>query len=156
MLFGYNRQTNYTKRVCVHKKIAVLLSLLLLIIMIIFFIVWEDEQVDSTPLPTENTTAVFTENDKLVQKSKRFKLSKKADILPQMTPSGPEVNISVPEKQSEVFTLINTKAKSHTVTISDQNLIFQGTTQPIVIVNLFATWCPPCIGEIPYFNDLQK
>jgi thiol-disulfide isomerase/thioredoxin len=24
------------------------------------------------------------------------------------------------------------------------------------MVNLFATWCPPCIGEIPYLNDLQK
>lgn len=34
--------------------------------------------------------------------------------------------------------------------------MFQDTTQPIVIVNLFATWCPPCIGEIPYLNDLQK
>ncbi len=132
-----------------------LLSLILLIILIIF-IAWEDKQVESTPLPTENTTEVFTEKDTMVQEDKRFKLAKKEDILPHMKPSVPEVNISVPEKQPEVFTLINTKVKSHKVTIYGQKVIFQDISEPIVIINLFATWCPPCIGEIPYLNDLQK
>ncbi len=121
-----------------HKKIAALLSLLLLIILIIF-IVWEDKQPESTPLPTENTTEVITQKDKMVQE----------DVPPQMKPSGAGA-------PSKVFTLINTKVKSHKVMVSDQKVIFQDTTQPIVIVNLFATWCPPCIGEIPYLNDLQK
>ena len=40
--------------------------------------------------------------------------------------------------------------------VSDQKVIFQNIVKPIVIVNLFATWCPPCIGEIAYLNDLQK
>jgi thiol-disulfide isomerase/thioredoxin len=132
----------------VHKKIAMLLSLILFIILIIY-LGWKDKQPESTPLPTENTTEVLTEKDKMGQEDKRFKLGKKEDILPQMKPS-------IPETQLGVFTLINTKVKSHKVTLSDQKVIFQDTTQPIVMVNLFATWCPPCIGEIPYLNDLQK
>ncbi len=42
------------------------------------------------------------------------------------------------------------------VTVSNQQVIFHNIKKPIVIVNLFATWCPPCIGEIAYLNDLQK
>ena len=125
-----------------------LLSLIVLIILIIY-IGWEDKQAESIPLPTENTTEVLTEKDKMGQEDKKFKLGRKEDILPQMKPS-------IPETQLGVFTLINTKVKSHKVTFSDQKVIFQDTTQPIVMVNLFATWCPPCIGEIPYLNDLQK
>lgn len=132
-----------------------LLSMLLLIVLIIF-IGWEDKQAEPTPLPTENTTEVLTEKDNIVQEDKRFKLGRKEDILPQVKPSVPEVNISVPEIQLGVFTLINTKVKSHKIILSDQKVIFQDATQPIVMVNLFATWCPPCIGEIPYLNDIQK
>ncbi len=125
------------------KKTAALLSLLLLLLIIlIIFIGREKKQPDSTPLPTENTTEVIeviVKKDKTVQEG----------VLPPM-------KSSLPETPSMVFTLINTKVKSHKVAISDKKVIFQDTTQPIVIVNLFATWCPPCIGEIPYFNDLQK
>jgi thiol-disulfide isomerase/thioredoxin len=139
----------------VHKKIAALLSLSVLIILIII-IAWEDKQLESTPLPTENTTEILVEKDKMGQEDKRFKLGRKEDILPQVKPSVAEANISVPEIQLGSFTLINTKVKSRKVTVSDQKVIFQDAAQPIVMVNLFATWCPPCIGEIPYLNDLQK
>lgn len=138
-----------------HKKIAALLSLSVLIILIII-IAWEDKQLESTPLPTENTTEILVEKDKMGQEDKRFKLGRKEDILPQVKPSVAEANISVPEIQLGSFTLINTKVKSRKVTVSDQKVIFQDAAQPIVMVNLFATWCPPCIGEIPYLNDLQK
>ncbi len=123
-----------------HKKTAALLSLLLLLlILLIVFIVREEKQPKSTPLPTENTTEVIAKKDKTLQKG----------VLPQ-------VKSSVPKTSSKVFTLINTKVQSHKVAISDQQVVFQDAKQPIVMVNLFATWCPPCIGEIPYLNDLQK
>ncbi len=123
-----------------HKKTAALLSLLLLLlILLIVFIVREEKQPKSTPLPTENTTEVIVKKDKTLQKG----------VLPQ-------VKSSVQKTPSKVFTLINTKVQSHKVAISDQQVVFQDAKQPIVMVNLFATWCPPCIGEIPYLNDLQK
>lgn len=37
----------------------------------------------------------------------------------------------------------------NTVTLSD----FKGR---VIILNFFATWCPPCKAEIPDFIDLQK
>ena len=122
----------------------------------------KDKKPEPTPLPTENTTEIFSEKNSLKKEDKRFKLEKKQvtllDTLPQteLSKEDQEVNISVLKKEPEIFTLINTKEKSHKVTIFGQKVIFQNTTQPIVMVNLFATWCPPCIGEIPYLNDLQK
>jgi thiol-disulfide isomerase/thioredoxin len=160
MLFGYNRHTNYTKRVCVQKIGAILLLILLIIFSI--FIGWEDKKPDTTPIPIEDTTEVFTKKDTVEQEDKRFKLKKKQDELLDTLPATevatpePEVNISVPEKEPEEYTLINTKSETHKVTVSDQKVIFQNIVKPIVIVNFFATWCPPCIGEIAYLNDLQK
>lgn len=130
------------------QKIGAFLLLILFIIFIIF-IGWEDKKPDTTPISIEDTTEVVTKKDSVEQEDKRFKREKKQDGLPKIT-------ASVQEKEAKVLTLIDTKSKSYKVTISDQKVIFHNTTQPIVIVNLFATWCPPCIGEIPYLNDLQK
>jgi thiol-disulfide isomerase/thioredoxin len=134
----------------VDKKTAALLSLLLsVIIILILYIGWNEQPSESTSLPTENTTELLTQKDKIAGENERFKLTKQKNTLPQK-------RSSLPEGPAKVFTLSSTKMKSHTVTVSSQKVIFQDTTQPIVIVNLFATWCPPCIGEIPYLNDLQK
>lgn len=45
------------------------------------------------------------------------------------------------------FTLKDLQGKSVTL---DQ---FKGRT---VVLNFWATWCPPCRGEMPEFNDLDK
>ena len=33
---------------------------------------------------------------------------------------------------------------------------FTNIKQPIVMISLFATWCPPCRGQIPHLSNLQK
>ena len=33
---------------------------------------------------------------------------------------------------------------------------FSNIKQPIILINFFATWCPPCRGLIPHLNNLQK
>ncbi len=147
MLFGYNHHTNYTQRDCVLKISALLLSILFIIFAI--FIGWEDKKPDNTSIPIENTTEILTKKAIDNQQDKRFQIEKKKDdTLNDISEDIPKVEIIKPE----TFTF----DENHTVTISDQKVIFHQSEQPIVIVNIFATWCPPCIGEIAYLNDLQK
>ena len=147
-----------------HKKGALLL-LISLIIVVIISIVWEDEKPDATPIPIENTTEVISQTDTLVQEEKRFKLERKQEIPAVDTPKeelsidkipAEETNISATQKATHTFTLVNTKNESHQVTLSDHKITFQQNEKPIVMLNLFATWCQPCIGQIAYFHDLQK
>jgi thiol-disulfide isomerase/thioredoxin len=143
----------------VHKIGAVLLLILLIIVSI--YIGWEDEEPKLISMPVENTTEIFTKKDTGQQQDKRFKLEKtKEDMLDNishnLTDETTKVEIPAPEKNTATFTLVNTKEVNHTVTLSGQKFVFHTSQKPIVLVNLFATWCPPCIGEIPYLNDLQK
>ena len=49
--------------------------------------------------------------------------------------------------QAENFTLKNLNGEE--VSLSD----FEGK---VVILDFWATWCPPCVKEIPHFNELVK
>lgn len=158
LLFGYNRRTNYTKRVCV-RKIGVLL-LLILFVIIIIVIGFRDENADTSLIPVEDTTEYFGKKENTEDQNDRFKISKEQDEH-LVSPSKKKLhvrerNISAADQKPETFTLTDTKTQSHNITVSSQMVILQNNVKPIVIVNLFATWCEPCIGEIPYLNDLQK
>ena len=65
-------------------------------------------------------------------------------------------DMTISQKSVETFKLVNTKAQSHQVTLSDETISLLQEEKPIILVNLFATWCPPCIGQLAYLNDLQK
>lgn len=128
MLFSYNRSTNYTQRDCVHKISALLLSILL-----ISLTGCEDKKPDETSIPIEDTTEVF--------------------LQPQDNASGTKPRLM---SGTNTFILLNTKSKSHKVTISNDQVIFHHNSKPIVLINIFATWCPPCVGELAYLSTLQK
>ena len=40
-------------------------------------------------------------------------------------------------------------------TIGDEGIDFN-VSEPVVMLDFFATWCPPCRAEIPHLADLQK
>ncbi len=48
------------------------------------------------------------------------------------------------------------KNETHSIVLDENRFIINDIKQPIVLVNFFSTWCPPCRGQIPYFEDLQK
>ncbi len=39
---------------------------------------------------------------------------------------------------------------------TDEGLKLEGYEDKVVLLNFFATWCPPCKAEIPHFNSLQS
>ncbi len=137
-----------------HKISALLLSILL-----ISLTGCEDKKPDETPIPIENTTEFVSQPQDNSVSEKRFKINKQTKPHDDNTsPTAPSTPIEVPEVMTGTgtFMLLNTKSKSHKVTLSNDQVIFQHNNKAIVLINLFATWCPPCIGELSYLNTLQK
>ena len=54
----------------------------------------------------------------------------------------------------KIFTLKDINA-TITAQLNDAGFSFS-TKAPIVMLDFFATWCPPCRAEIPHLADLQK
>lgn len=65
-----------------------------------------------------------------------------------------EENSSVEPKYTFVLSDINDT--NHSVTIENKHIEISDISKEIIILNFFATWCPPCKGQIPYLTDLEK
>lgn len=50
----------------------------------------------------------------------------------------------------------DSKGQLNALNIKNDIYSFKNIKQPIVIVNLMATWCPPCRGQIPHLSKLQQ
>jgi len=54
------------------------------------------------------------------------------------------------------FNLSNEAKEFSLLSVKDNFYTFSNIAEPIVLVNFFATWCPPCRGELPHLNNLQE
>jgi len=54
------------------------------------------------------------------------------------------------------FLFTNLANQTQTIQVKNNYYTFPKIKQPIVLINFLATWCPPCIGQIPHLNKLQK
>ena len=77
-------------------------------------------------------------NDKEVVKTEK----ETKEITPQKIPKG--------------ITLTDTSGSDIKVKNLENGFIFEGHENKIVLLNFFATWCPPCKAEIPHLNSLQE
>ena len=56
----------------------------------------------------------------------------------------------------QTFALDNNQSQHYQVNITKDKIHFAPQKKPIVLVQLFATWCPPCMGQIENLKRLQK
>jgi len=60
------------------------------------------------------------------------------------------------KKEKYLFNFQNLKKETSTLNVLNDVYHFSNIDQPIVMVTLFSTWCPPCRGQIPHLSNLQK
>jgi len=60
-----------------------------------------------------------------------------------------------PKKDNSIV-LKDINGKTIKVEKIEGGLKFEGYENKIVVINFFATWCPPCKAEIPHLNNLQE
>lgn len=57
---------------------------------------------------------------------------------------------------SNVINLKTTTGDTIKLTALENGIEFENYKGKIVLVDFFATWCPPCLAEIPHLNDIQN
>lgn len=59
-------------------------------------------------------------------------------------------------QEPATFALYNTHTQEYNLTIYDEDIEIKEQNAPIVLLHFFASWCQPCVSEMPYLNDLHK
>ncbi len=59
-------------------------------------------------------------------------------------------------KSKKTFTLKTTKGGTISLKIENDILISEQLSGKVVLLNFWATWCPPCIEEMPVLNELYE
>jgi thiol-disulfide isomerase/thioredoxin len=54
------------------------------------------------------------------------------------------------------FAIRDIDRRESTIEFEGSKVLFRKIRQPIVMVTLFADWCPPCRGLLPYLGKLQQ
>jgi thiol-disulfide isomerase/thioredoxin len=124
-------------------------------ILILFIFLGCEEKASKESIPVENTTEMLEKAHSKDAEKNRFKVHQKP-----ISQENIESNKATPNDKTfhltDSFTLSNLKKEKFTVTISNKKLTFKESTKHITLVTFFATWCPPCLYQIPYLNDLHK
>lgn len=54
------------------------------------------------------------------------------------------------------YTLKGIDGSSYEITKAGTDFSIKGAAEPVVIYDIYATWCPPCRAEAPHLSSLQK
>jgi len=60
------------------------------------------------------------------------------------------------QKKITSLTLTTVDNKKIHLKFLDEGIIFEEYKNKVVLLDIFTTWCPPCIESIPHINQIQK
>lgn len=60
------------------------------------------------------------------------------------------------EKIDTTYTLLTSDGKTIIIDLKDNKLVTKDFEGKNVLLNFWATWCPPCIEEMPMFNKVYE
>jgi thiol-disulfide isomerase/thioredoxin len=83
------------------------------------------------------------------------KASSELTILPKIDPIQTERIEASPSKEYR-FKFEDLQGQTSVLKMKDDVYRFSNIQQPIVMLTLFSTWCPPCRGQIPHLSNLQN
>jgi len=98
---------------------------------------------------SETTNSNTSSTTPIESKYKEEKQETKTEVI---TPK----KIPKPKPKKYKFTFTDLDNQKIDLSVEKNYYDFKNITQPIVLMNFFATWCPPCIGQIPHLNNIQK
>jgi len=96
--------------------------------------------------------------DENINPPKKMEIDKKIDKEVEKEKKIQIKEVQIREEPPKEYTYFfeNLEKKSTEIHVKEDIYEFTNIKQPIVMVNLFATWCPPCRGQIPHLSNLQK
>ena len=83
--------------------------------------------------------------------SKKSDMEKNATMLPTEAAKTGKNSTS-----SHSFILRDIDERELNITIKGKQVESRDFDQPLLLLNFFATWCPPCRGELPDLSQLQR
>ena len=60
------------------------------------------------------------------------------------------------KKEADLLVLTDIEGKPYKLEATQNGIKFHGLEDKIVLLDFFATWCPPCRAEIPHLINLQN
>jgi thiol-disulfide isomerase/thioredoxin len=111
----------------------------------------------------QNSTIIIKNENKVIEKEdikiKQTKAIQASNKIPQKEMEEKFVNKEEETKIEKKITNLELKtANNDTIKLyfQDDGISFEKYKNKIVILDIFTTWCPPCIESIPHLNQLQK
>ena len=112
----------------------------------------KDKPTEVAQKSTETTDTTKREAAEVTEKPMANKIFEAKQHPPQMPVPKAEVPIELPT----TLIIKDINGKTLTINCSKRGLKIENMTQQDLMITLFASWCPPCKGALPYLQDIQS